>query len=284
MPISRGECKYNMTSIPPSFGLKIRRDVIDPGTGIPEGGTRDCASGFTLMELLVVIAIILVMMALAAPAFHAIKGGGDVTKAAYDVSGAIAVARSYAMANNTYAWLGFFEEDPTQSSGTAGTGRVVMSIVSSKDGTSIYSSVSSPAVALDPTRLSQVSKLIKVENAHLVTFPDGDGTGTAFDTRPAAGSATARIGDTTPPNASLTPFQYPVASASPVPAAQYNFTKVLQFSPRGEVRVNNINYTMKPVVEVGLQPTHGTAIDAASKNVAAIQVTGIAGNVTIYRR
>ena len=240
-------------------------------------------TGFSMVELLVVIAIILVMMGLAVPAFSSMKGGADITKAAYDVSGAIQTARAYAMANNTYTWLGFFEEDPTKSAGTAGTGRLVMSIVSSRDGTTIYGS---QATAIDPARLSQVGKLVKVDNIHLKAatstsdpvFPIGTGTGDTFDTRPAVGDATAQIGDMSPGGA-LMSFQYPVASPA---AAQYTFAKVIQFSPRGEA--NNNSYNMKPVIEVGLQPTHGTAVDANNRNVAAIQVSGIAGNVRIFRR
>jgi type II secretory pathway pseudopilin PulG len=252
---------------------------------------RAAGVGFTLVELLVVISIIVAMMALALPAFNAMKGGGDVTKAAADVSGAIEVARSYAMTNNTYTWLGFFEEDPMAAAGTAGTGRIVMSIVSSIDGTTIYSKVASPATALDPARLIQVGKLIKVDNIHLKTasstsdpvFPIGNGTGDTFATRPAVTGSTAQIGDTSP-NATLTPFQYPVASSTPAPTPKYIFTKAIQFSPRGEARVNNNNYSLKPVIEIGLQPARGNTPDAAGKNVAAIQVTGIAGNVKIYRR
>src|SRR6266478_335442 len=95
-------------------------------------------SGFTLPELIIVVGIIGLLLVLIAPAFTTIKGGGDVTSAAYTISGALDTARTYAKANNTYAWLGFYEEDVSQSStnpATVGVGRLVMSIVASKDGT-----------------------------------------------------------------------------------------------------------------------------------------------------
>jgi hypothetical protein len=57
-----------------------------------------------------------------------------VTSAAYTIKGALDTARTYAKANNTYTWVGFFEEDISSATpGTAGTGRLVMSIVASKD-------------------------------------------------------------------------------------------------------------------------------------------------------
>ena len=47
---------------------------------------------FTLVELLVVMAIMIVMVALMTPAITGLQGASDVTKAAYDVSGALDAA------------------------------------------------------------------------------------------------------------------------------------------------------------------------------------------------
>jgi hypothetical protein len=156
----------------------------------------------------------------------------------------------------------------------------VISVVASKDGTIIYDP--NNLAPIDPTRLNQVGKLTKIENVHLVTFADGSGTGSTFDSRPPATFNTARIGDTAPPSASLTPFQYPVGN--PAPVAQYTFLKALQFNPTGEVRINNANYTLKTVAEIGLQPTHGTVVDTVSPNLVAIQFSAISGDTKIYRR
>src|SRR5437899_9231267 len=94
-------------------------------------------NGFTLLELLIVVGIIGLLLVLIAPAFTTIKGGTDVTSAAYTIKGALDTARTYAKANNTYTWVGFFEENATNP-GNAGIGRVVISIVASQDGTKIY--------------------------------------------------------------------------------------------------------------------------------------------------
>src|SRR5205085_4205076 len=66
---------------------------------------------FTLIELMVVIAIMVLVAAFIAPAFTALKGAGDVTSAADTVKGVLDQARTYAKANNTYTWVGFFEEN-----------------------------------------------------------------------------------------------------------------------------------------------------------------------------
>jgi Tfp pilus assembly protein FimT len=250
--------------------------------GVPVSPQR-ARRGFTLIELLWVVGIMIILMALIAPAFVNIKSGTDITSAAYTISGVLEQARTYAKANNTYTWVGFYEEDESvPSPAPAGTGRLVMSAVASTDGTMIYTGTLSSPVTLDPpssTTLLQVSKLTKIDNCHLKTFPAGSGTGDTFDTRPAVGSTTAQSGDTAPPNPSLT-FHYPTGSSSP----QYTFVKVVQFNPRGEGVIDNSNYSFTPVSEIGFQPTHGSTADTASLNVAAIQFTGMSGNVKIYRK
>ena len=244
---------------------------------------RERSRAFTLVELIVVIALISTLMVLVAPAFTGIKSAGDVTSAAYTIKDALEQARTYAMAYKTYVWIGFYEEpagQPSTNPATPGIGRIVISTIASADGTTVYNPRS--LAAIDPTRVTQLNKLVKVEGTHLATFPDGSGTGDTFDSRPAAIYETAKIGDTTPPNPSLTPFQYPVGN--PAPAAQYTFVKAVEFSPRGEARINNRNYTLKTVAEIGLQPTHGTAVDVNSRNIIAIQFGALGGDLKIYRR
>src|SRR6476659_10161547 len=71
-----------------------------------ERGTKS-VRGFTLLELLIVVGIIGLLLVLIAPALTTIKGGTDVTSAAYTIQGVLDTARTYAKANNTYTWVGF---------------------------------------------------------------------------------------------------------------------------------------------------------------------------------
>ena len=247
--------------------------------------------GFTLIELMIVIGIIAVLLVLTAPAFTYIKGGNDVTSAAYTIKGVLDTARTYATANNTYTWVGFFEEDvsrPSSSPATAGTGRVVMSIVASKDRTKIYTPGNLGQQDLT-SGVAQVGKLTKIDNIHLWTHTDAPlGTGSTFDTRPNISSGYC-IGDASP-SVSTTPFAYPVGN--PPPTSQYTFVKAVEFSPRGEPRINNstVNaggtelFPLQTAAEIALKPTHGTTVDDNSANLVAIQFTGIGGNVRIYRK
>src|SRR5947199_7756596 len=116
-------------------------------------GVAQRRRAFTLLEMLVVMGIIAILMVLVAPAFTTIKSGTDATSAAYTIKGILDQARTYAMANNTYTWVGFYEENvsnPTSPNPDApAIGRLIMSIVASKDGTEVYTSVSSPAADMD---------------------------------------------------------------------------------------------------------------------------------------
>lgn len=247
---------------------------------------------FTLIELMVVIGIIAVLTTLLVPAFTGLKKADDVTAAAYDIKGVLEQARVYATSRNTYVWIGFFEENVSASStvpATAGTGRVVISVVASRDGTTVYDPDSSlNPDPIDPTRLIQVNKLLKIDNAHLAIFADGDGTSNNFDTRPPVGTNLARfgnvnalpVGSSAPSTNTKFPFSYPLNGPPP---SQYVFLKTLQINPRGESIVNS-TYAIRRHVEVGLQPTHGTIIDSTSRNLVAIQVTGVGSDVKLYRR
>jgi len=245
---------------------------------------RERASAFTLLELMIVVGIVSMLMLLIAPAFTTIKGGTDVTSAAYTIKGVLDTARTYAKANNTYVWVGFLEENTANpaspNSDTPAIGRIVMSIVASKDGTTVYDP--NNLATIDPTRLIQVGKLTKINNLHLWTHTDSpNGMGSTFDTRPNV-LATYCIGDSSPAN-SATPFQYPVAS--PAPSAQYTFRKAIQISPKGHTQVNNNSNSPQRAAEIAFEATHGpTAPSSIPADVVAVQINGFAGDVTIYRR
>src|SRR5947208_9250244 len=200
-------------------GRKVGSTLNSVRPGLTSLKQRERVSAFTLLELLIVIGIIAILLVLIAPAFTNLKSAGDVTSAAYTIKDVLDTARTYAKANNTYTWVGFYEEDVSQPStnpATAGTGRIVMSIVASKDGTRVYDP--SNLTTISPTQLLPVGKLTKIENAHLWTHTDTPtGTGSTFDTRPNVAS-TYCVGNSSPAG-SATPFQYPVGN--PAPTAQY---------------------------------------------------------------
>ena len=225
--------------------------------------------GFSLVELLVVISIMAILSSLMILSVSGIKGSRDLSKAASDIQGALEQARTLAMSTDTYAWVGFFEEDPNNP-GPAGTGQVVISIVASSNGTN-PETLGSPISQLPSSGLIQVAKLLKIPNAHLTAVPSSAVTRPTISATPAA---TYQVGSGSFGN--TTTFSYPLTGT-----AKYTFSQIIQFNPQGDA--TRIADYPTQVMEVGLQPTHGNSTGATGTNYAVIQISGIGGQVIPYR-
>jgi prepilin-type N-terminal cleavage/methylation domain-containing protein len=273
------------------FALRRRRTALAAFT--PK--LRGRFSAFTLVELLVVIAIILVLTLLLTPAFTSLKPAGDVTSAAYTIEGALDQARTYAMANNTYSWVGFYEENTTDTAPTSslppypGKGRVLTASVYSVDGTKIFENIATSA-ALPPDRIKQIGKLTRMEGLHVADI--GAPPSPTPNPTPQASSLAARSALPYTENSLIVPpgDHYNRVSSDSADTTKFNFAaenytfyKTVRFDPRGQANINS-TYDLRHVAEIGLRPTHGDVVDVNNPNVAAIQFTGVGGNVKIYRQ
>lgn len=250
---------------------------------------------FTIMELLVVIAIIVVLTALLVPAFTAMKSAGDVTGAAYTIKGVLEQARTYAMANNTYTWVGFYEENTTDAAATnatppyPGKGRLLLATIYSVDGTKIFDN-SAPSAALPTASYKQIGKVMRIDDVHVTDI--GAAPVPTPNPTPLPNSLASRSNLPYTDNAAIIPpaDHYNRVSSDSSDTTQfrfsaqnYTFYKTVRFSPRGEANINS-TYDLRHMAEIGLRPTHGNAVDTSSTNVAAIQFGGTASNVAIYRQ
>ncbi len=261
-----------------------------PGIQILRNQTR--TPSFTILELLVVISIIVAMMVLVVPALTGRKGAADLTKASYDIAGALEAARAFATANNTYVWVGFFEEDISRGGGVAGTGRLVISTVASKDGTAVFDKEIAMAAVpgsqmLSGTKLIQVGNLKKIDNLHLISNPAAFAGVGQFAARPGAVTSKGdRIGSGN--YVSLFNFQYPLSAPY-----QYAFAGggsgaagagIVQFNPQGEAITDGGPVPgVAPCKEIAIQATHGTVPDQG-QNIVAIDIAGMTGVLTIFRK
>ena len=238
------------------------------------------------------MAILVIMLSLIRPALNALKGAGDITSAAYDVAGAIQKARAYAMAHNTYAWVGFYEEDanasvPTNSAPPyAGKGKVVMAIIASKDGTPIVDDTATGTVTLDPLRFDIVYKPTRITGIHLADIgpPSGSASNDSRSDNLSTRSDLPYDAASQGQDASKSRISSDSSNQTtrPFSVQGYTFYKTIRFNPREQANLNG-TYPVQRVAEIGLLPTHGSVVDTKAKNVAAIQVTGIGGKVNIYR-
>ena len=253
--------------------------------------TLNCHKAFSLTELLVVIALAAILMTLMIPAFTSVNSAGNVTKTAAGIVSILEQARAYAMANNTYVYVGIAEVDstidssakPQVATGPAPYGRIAIAVVASKDGTRGYD-INNPGNGTagswvdnyaGGTNLVAINKLQRFENVHLAdSLP-----GTGGMVRPAV-PASYILGN--PQAKSVTPFDWPLGQA--LGSGQYSFTKVINFDPQGVARIQFTDNadTIEKHMEIGIQQTHGTVV-STGPNVAAIHQHPITGATRTYR-
>jgi prepilin-type N-terminal cleavage/methylation domain-containing protein len=247
---------------------------------------RKRPSGFTLIELIVVMAVMLAMLTLIGPAIFALKGGADVSRAVYDVKGILDQSRAYAMANNTFVYVGFAEVNASvpagsTQAGTVGGGRLVIAAVASKDGTPTLDATGSNAVP--------IQKLQRFENLHLADFSEpkvsAATTGPMKARAEIDGTNSFSIGKSI---GSSTPvFTWPLGSAGS--NVQYLFSQVVRYSPEGVATFQTAaSNTLGRYLEVALQQCHGAALpdlptNLAVGNQAVVQINGITGSTRIFR-
>jgi prepilin-type N-terminal cleavage/methylation domain-containing protein len=267
---------------------------------------RSVRAGFTLLELLIVVGIIALLLVLIAPAFTNIKSAGDVTNALYGIQGLLENARTYAKANHTYVFVGFAEVDASVNSSAspqvAGSGRVAVAVVASKDGTRHFQYLTSGQGSdwqsnyADPSKpeyrgghLIAVGKLERFENLHfLVDFgswnPSQHPGSNMARTQPTGGFYT--LGNDL--SISTTPFTWPLGSS--LTSGQYRFDKVISFDPQGTARITGSTNAdeIARIMEIDFQPTRGTLVPPAPinqdiGNQAALQIAPMSGALRLYR-
>jgi len=225
---------------------------------------------FTLVELLVVIGIMGLVLALVAPAFSSLQTAGQLAKVASDIQGTLELAKAHAMANNTYVYVGIREYDGVSATNSDGIGKIVVAVMSTKDGTRSGTN----DTGLFVFNASPVGKPRIFDNVHLSTPSN----------TPVGGMAVRPSGDTVlqlATNTTKASFNWP-----PPDGRAYTFTKVIEFDPRGVARLQTnlpFDSTIGNYMEIFLVPAKGNVPLVASPNQASVQIDGVSGTVRLYR-
>lgn len=207
-------------------------------------------SAFSLIELLSVMAIISVMMAVTVPAFNVLKSTGDISTAAYDIASTLEQARAYAMANNTFVYVGFAEVSQMDAT-KQGNGQILMSAMGSKSGSRNF----------DSKNLVALTRMRKMPNVRLEDNIPNSGS----LTRPVVQSAYQVASD-----AFKAQDKFEVSGVT--------FSKIVQFDPRGMASIQASAASVSQWMEIGLAGAQGS-----SPNNAVVVLDGVTGVAKVYR-
>ena len=176
------------------------------------------SKGFTLVELLVVLAIVGILAVLAVPSVPSLSNSGSMNQAASGISLLLDQARAYAMAHNTYVWVGFSPNTTQQ---------LTVGVVAGTTGNvSDLSSV---------TNCIPIRKLQTYNHVNLANISGLTGMSTNVDDISASQVGT---------------FQQTGGGST------VTFTNVLQFNPQGEATIDKAPGSSH-WIQIGLQPVRG---------------------------
>ncbi len=248
--------------------------------------------------MLTVITIIGLLVVAVVPVITSITYGRNVAKAGGDIASLLEQAKSYAMANNTYVYVGFYEADAAQSEGLRpqphGTGRLYVGVISTRDGTTGYSAGSWPSDSSTNTNVADITQPHHFEGVHLVDpasfstintrLPNLDYSTDSSGMPNSAWVLGTASGDGYASAATAVPFNAPSRSA--VTQAACTFLQVVQFTPSGSANIiTSVNGTSRqtPFIQFGLVPVRGNQMNANTVDCVGIQIDGLTGVVRMFR-
>jgi prepilin-type N-terminal cleavage/methylation domain-containing protein len=208
---------------------------------------------FSLIELLTVMAIIGILSVAAIPAFNAIAAAQGVRQGAYDIAGLLELARSEAVARQTYVWVGF------GTTNTSGRDELIAAAVYSRDGTGTNSVASN---------LASMVKILRVPNAGLVRWNDLKAATKGYFTN---GTPSSLATNTT-------------GIAFTFGQSQFQ-SKTLTFTPRGEVLLKGSvspDDGFVPTVDISFRQIRGGVVQPDADD-ASILLDGATGMPKIVR-
>jgi len=215
---------------------------------------------FTLIELLVVIAIMTVVTSVVVMTSGGLTNSRAIPAALDDIGGVLEQAKAYAMANNTYVFVGFTEVDALNVT-QPGIGRILLVTMGSMDGTKDFGT--------NQSNLTMLFKPLVLKGVHFA------------DSLPNSGSMSRPVVPD-PYRLGNMAFIAQNSFTSYVYQNQFTFTKIIQFDPRGVASVQSDTISIQPWIEIGVIPAIGDTV-GGTQNCGALILDGMTGSVTTYR-
>ncbi len=205
------------------------------------------------MELLCVVAILSVMASMTMPSIVGMISGSRLTNNAYELSGLIQQARTAALTEHTYVWLGF------SSSTQNGAPSLMVASVVGNSGLATDLQNSNYQLAFKPVILKNVSVATATNYAALPGLDAPDNTD--------VGSQTYSF------------------TMNALGIANTQFTDVIAFGPDGQAYLPTSSGALgnAPVqcVGVGLNAAPGSA---SNQHTVAVQLHGLSGQVSVFQQ
>jgi len=201
--------------------------------------------GFTLIETLTVAATFAVLLALAVPAVTGMKRGQTLGRQVETLSSTLEQARTLAVSRNTFVWVGIHEKDEN------GVPVVIVSTVAGLSGQASDLANSRFRPALKPLHLHNTT----LDASGYADLPGLDA-----------------VNNQDIEQSSLS-FHQTIGSEGEI-----TFDRVIVFNPGGGARISEA--FLSRLIGIGLAAgpvTNGT-------DVAALQISGLNGNISVYRR
>ncbi len=215
--------------------------------------------GFSLIELMCVIMIMSILTAMSWTSIVGIVSGNHLSNSAYDLRGLMLQARTDAMTQNTYVWLGF---SPTTKNGAPS---LLVTSVAAKSGLVTDLQSGNYQVVRRPILLKAVS--LDTAQAYL-NLPGLDNANNS--------NSDAVSSDT----ASHSAYAFKVSIAG---NAQAQFSTVIAFSPDGQTRLPQADGSLALVSKVGIG-LNASPSPANNAHRAAVQIHGLSGQVSVLQQ
>lgn len=230
-------------------------NVQSPGHAVPNR-----SKGFSLLELLVVIAVLTILITLVAP----ILGGSreDMTRAASVMSSILQQARTHAMSNNTYVYVGLLDSSSSPP-------ELSIALVEATDG--LASRTNNLVPDADASVPYQLVQPMTVLNGVRLDTTTADSNLTGDDPL-----VPTSVSSETLENSQISFPARIVTNRSDMSDAIFEW--VVQYSPDGAARLDAEQPTAPNYIVLGLVPATG---DPA--NAVGFQIDGPSGAVRVLR-